>query len=653
VAHNTLRALPITMLMVLQLSSSGLAQERGAVSEKGASRAHFLEAHERARKEARLRHDQLRPEPAISQDELVSLIQQKVKYVFVIYQENRSFDSYFGTFPGANGLFSQPALATPGFVQTLVNTDGSVGTISPFRIGPAEYAADTDDIDHSHALTIAKMDIQNGTALMDKYAVTEELKYSAKGNPSLQAKQFGELSMAYEDCDTVPLLWAHADRFVLFDNIFESMTGPSTPGNLSIIGAQSGLTQWALHPNQSATVPVISDPNPFWGSPSDKSASKLPVNPKDYPGATTGPNLTYATLPLSMLLSTAATVTATDPSGATDLADVQDDVAFLGRLSQPAVAFGWYQEGFDQEATDTDGPVTADGSHASYVTHHNSPSYFGYVANTPTLRKQLHGLGDFYTDLQNNKLPAAGGLFYVKGGQTNTLGLTPANPNATVQKSFLGDDDHPAYSDSQISEAMVAHTINAIAASPYWPQSAIIITWDDSEGDYDHVPPPIVNNGPDKTAFSFGPRVPLILISPYAKLGYISHEQGSQASVVKFVDTVFGLPPLATLPDELLGRYLGLAQFGQQDVGPQDALTPGVSDLLDAFSTSRLMGLADPLTPDYAIVDENFVLNIPQSTGLGCSDLGIIPTDRQLGIRNNIPADFNPRPKTLPGLVSH
>src|ERR1035438_494472 len=142
---------------------------------------------------------------------------------------------------------------------------------------------------------------------------TEELKYSPTGNPSLQAKQMGELSMAYEDCDTIPLLWTYADRFVLFDNIFESMTGPSTPGNLSIIGAQSGLTQWALHPNQSATVPVISDPNPFWGSPSDKSASPLPVNPTDYPGYTTAPNLTFATLPLSMLLSTANSVTATDP----------------------------------------------------------------------------------------------------------------------------------------------------------------------------------------------------------------------------------------------------------------------------------------------------------------------------------------------------
>jgi phospholipase C len=569
--------------------------------------------------------------------------------VFVIYQENRSFDSYFGSFPGANGLFSQAAAQTPGFVQTIVNTDGSSGTISPFRIGPAQYAADTDDIDHSHTLTVAKMDVQNGVALMDKFAATEELKYSPTGNPSLQAKQMGELSMAYMDCDTIPLLWVYADRFGLYDNVFESMTGPSTPGNLSIIGAQAGQTQWALHPNlTSATVPLLVDDDPFWGSPSDKSASPLPVNPTDYPGYTTASNLTFATLPLSMLLSTAGSVTATDRSASTDLVDVTDDVTFLGKLSAPALGFGWYQEGFDKETSDNAGPVTANGSHASYVTHHNGPQYFGYVANTPALRAQLHGLGDFYTALSNTSLPKSGGVFFVKGGFTNNMGIAPAGPDPTVQKNFLGDDDHPGYSDAQISEAMVATTLNAIANSPYWSQSAVIITWDDSEGDYDHVPPPIVNNGPDKLAASFGPRVPLIMISPYAKLNYISHDQGSQASVVKFVDAAFGLPPLATLPDELLGRYLGLAEFGQNDLGPQDAITPGVSDLTDSFSPSRLMGLSAALTPDWVKVAPSYVTTIPQTTGLGCSDLGIIPTDRLLGIPSDIPADFNPRPKTNP-----
>jgi len=646
-----LRVLPIwiSMLMVFQPLRSGWAQENPTVPDTDAARVHFRQAHERARREARARVAGLRPEPTLSYEQLVSLVQQKIKYVFVLYQENRSFDSYFGTFPGANGLYSQLPTNTPGFTQTIVNTDGTTGTVSPFRIGPTQYAADTDDVDHSHALTTAKMDIQNGTSQMDKFAATEELKYSPTGNPSLEAKQMGELTMAYEDCDTVPLLWAYADRFVLFDNIFEAMTGPSTPGNLSIIGAQAGETQWALHPNNTtATVPLMVDDDPFWGSPSDKSASPLPVNPGDYPGYPVASNLTFATLPLSMLLSTANTVTATDPTASSDLVDVTDDVAFLSKLTQPAVTFGWYQEGFDKESTDTAGPVTANGSHASYVTHHNGPQYFGYVANTPALRAQLHGLGDFYSALQNSTLPKAGGVFYVKGGYTNTMGITPADPDPTVQKNFLGDDDHPAYSDAQISEAMVANSINAIAASAYWPQSAIIITWDDAEGDYDHVAPPIVNFGPDKTAQSFGPRVPLILISPYAKLGYISSQQGSHSSVVKFVDTVFGLPPLATLPDELLGRYLGLVTLGQEDLGPQDALTPGITDLLDAFSTSRLMGLSVPLTPDYVMVAPSYVTRIPQVTGLGCSDLGILTTDRQLGITNNIPADFNPRPKTNP-----
>jgi phospholipase C len=655
-AESKVRALSIgiSMLMAIQPFTLAFAQEpeRSGPDQKMAGRAHFREAHERAVAESRARL--LRPEPTLSYDELLNLVQQKIKYVFVIYQENRSFDSYFGTFPGANGIFSQPAARTPGFSQTIVNTDGTTATISPFRIGPNEYAADTDDIDHSHARIVAKMDVQNGTAQMDMFATTEELKYSPTGNPSIKAKQFGELAMAYEDCDTVPLLWAYADRFVLYDNIFQSMTGPSTPGNLSIIGAQTGQTQWALHPSEAAIatsstsatgVPVFNDDDPFWGSQSDKSANPMP---SQSPTASPQINLTYATLPLSTLLSTASTVTKTDTAATSDLADVQDDITFLTKLTQPAVGFGWYEEGYDKEVTDNAGPTDANGTHASYVTHHNGPQYFGYVANNTTLRSELHGLGDFFSDIQNQKLPKSGGVFYVKGGFTNLMGITPADPDAAVQKNFLGDDDHPAYSDAQISEAMVATAINAIASSPYWSQSAIIITWDDSEGDYDHVPPPIVYSGPEKSVYSYGPRVPFIFISPYAKLGYISHAQGSHGSVVKFVDSVFGLPPLATLPDELLGRYLALAQFGQDNAGPDDAITPNVSDLLDAFSTSRLMGLADPLSPDYVKVDPNYITSIPQTTGLGCSDLNIMTTDRQLGVTNNIPSDFNPRPSTDP-----
>ena len=180
----------------------------------------------------------------------ISQLRSKVKYVFVLYQENRSFDSYFGTFPGANGIYSQPASQTPGYTQSITNTDGTATTIKPFRIGPAQYAADTDDIDHSHPRIVAKMDIAQGTAKMDQFAQVEEAKYLASHTPALTAKQMGELAMAYEDCDTVPLLWNYANKFTLFDDIFQDMTGPSTPGNLTIIAAQSGTNAICLAPDR-------------------------------------------------------------------------------------------------------------------------------------------------------------------------------------------------------------------------------------------------------------------------------------------------------------------------------------------------------------------------------------------------------------------
>jgi len=612
-------------------------------------------------------------EPKMSQKDVIAQIQNKVKYVFVLYQENRSFDSYFGTFPGAEGLFSQPASQTLGFNQKLVNTDGSLTTIHPFRIGPQDqcpdstvngvaspttcYAADTDDIDHSHPRTVAKMDIQSTGPQMDQFAVTEELKYSPTGNPSLKAKQMGELAMAHEDCDTVPLLWGYAQKFVLFDHIFEAMTGPSTPGNLAIIGAQSGQTQWVRHPDQGYTdnggavpgVPVLNDNDPFWGSPSDPTppANKMPVNPTDFPGYGTQINLTFATIPLTLAGGNLQKIVKADTNAA-DLDDVEDDVNFISSLSAATVPFGWYEEGYDKESTDP-GPVDANGTHASYITHHNGPQYFGYISNNPKMRSQLHGLGDFFNALEKKTLPKQGGVFFVKGGYQNIFNLKPVNPDTTVQANFLGDDDHPAYSDAQISEAMVAEAINKIAESPYWSQSAIIITWDDSEGDYDHVPPPVRTFGPDGSLINNGPRVPLVLISPYARTNYVAQAQGSQSSVVKFIDAVFNLPPLALLPDELNARRKGEKEFGQKDLGPEDALTPGITDLLSAFSPARLTGKAEPLPPYYVTVPEALIQTLPQAWGFGgCQYLGVTTTDRQQGIQNVVPSDFNPRPKTNP-----
>lgn len=112
---------------------------------------------------------------------------------------------------------------------------------------------------------------------------------------------------------------------------------------------------------------------------------------------------------------------------------------------------------------------------------------------------------------------------------------------------------------------------------------------------------------------------------------------------------MFKLPPLATLPDEMRGRELGEHQFGQKDIGPEDAITPGISDLLEGFSPARLSGRAEPLPPYYVTVSEALIQTLPASRGFGgCQYLGITTTDRQQGITNVVPGDFNPRPKTNP-----
>jgi phospholipase C len=595
-------------------------------------------------------------EPGLTEAQELVMLRKRVKYVFVLFQENRSFDSYFGTFPGANGLFSQPAAQTLGFTQPIENVDGSMAIISPFRLGPAQYAADLDDVDHAHINMAEKMDVVGGHAKMDHFALDEEKKYIKPGDklPSLMAKQFGELDMAYEDCDTIPFMWDYASRFVLFDNFFQHTIGPSTPNAIAMIAGQTGETQWVKHPNEALGTkgllkgqgePLVSDDDPLWGSGAADDKSGQPQNPRDSKKAPVIPalNQTYASLPLTMTGTSVKTVTAADTDAGTDLADVQKDIPAIAASQALALPWGWYEEGYDKEPTDKGST-----SHGSYIGHHNGPQYFGYVANNPQMTAHLHGLGDFFADIAADKLSATGGVYYVRGGFQNIAGLKPALNDAAVQHDFQGDDDHPGYSDSALSEALVARTVNAIARSKYWPESAILITYDESEGDYDHVAPDFVEYDPQGLPLSRGPRIPLIIISPYARAHEISHESGDHASVIKFIDMLYNLPKLADLPDEAQARMAGEKMFQQAYLGPADDNTPGVGDLLSAFDPARLSGRAKPLPAAYAEIPDAAVGAIPPYGNQGCKMIGVVPTDIAMGVKNVIPADFNPRPKTDP-----
>ncbi|HXZ14873.1 MAG TPA: alkaline phosphatase family protein, partial [Roseiarcus sp.] len=620
----------------------------------------------------------------LSYDEKLELLRKRIKYVFVLFQENRSFDHYFGTYPGAHGLFSQPAAQTPGFVQPIVNTDGSVGAISPFLIPqtvqtltspPATvqiYPADTASVDHSHAGIDNSLDVDsNNVAHNDRYALNEEGLTTKNGqivslstglastsNPTLAQKQKGELVMGHLDCDTVPFLWQYADRFTLFDNFHQTIIGPSTPNAIALISGQSGETQWALHPDEgsnntaSSTVkesggePVVSDPGPFAGSNLDQSPVKPPYGPNDVSPATPALNQTYASLPLSFMGRDIEKIIQSDENPALDLLDVQEDIKKIASDNLPAVQWGWFQEGYDHEPTDGTGPAT----YSDYVTHHNGPQYFGYVGDNPKVASNLHGLNDFFTAVATKSLPSAGGVFYVRGGYGNLDGLKPLDPNPTVQADFPGNDDHPGYSDAQISEALLADEINAIASSPYWSESAIIITYDETDGLYDHGQPSIRSFDPEGNPLEGGPRIPAIVISPYGNVHSISHEYSEHSSVIKFIDRLFNLTPLGALPDEVKGRELGKQEFGQQELGPADTLS-GMGDLFAAFDNDRLKGTVAPLPAEYATIPTTSVKSLPHFGGQGCYALNIVPTDYVNGkLIDPAPADFNPRPSTNPGI---
>ena len=423
----------------------------------------------------------------------------------------------------------------------------------------------------------------------------------------------------------------------------------------------------------NAYVPVVSDPGPFPGSNLDTSKVKPPYNFDESP---TNPtlNLTFATQPLSFMGNDIEKIIKSDPNPAADLRDVQDDIREVAAFNRP-VNWGWYQQGFNaNDALDPyeppgspTAPTTTPSANSGYVLHHNGPQYFGYLADNPTiLNNNLHGAKDFFDAVEGRKLPTSGGVFYLRGGYDNNDGLVPVDPTPAIQHAFLGNDDHPAYSDQQISEAFAAKAINDIASSPYWAQSAIIITYDETDGFYDHVPPEKKSTFGDGTILAAGPRIPTIVISPYAKSSEVSHRYSEHGSVIKFINELKRLVPLAALPDERRGVYLGKLNLGQDNLGPSDDPDNDVGDLTEAFDFERLKGEKLPIPASEATFTPAEIKSLPHLatqnyspngyTNGACQAIGVLPTDfKSLADYQNgkpidpYPVDVNPRPTQSPG----
>ncbi|MEH7415782.1 alkaline phosphatase family protein [Neobacillus drentensis] len=398
-----------------------------------------------------------------------------IKHTVVIFQENRTFDNYFGTYPYAPGFQSLPG--TPkdvrnfNYVTGSVPREGNGNVYNPDSNGNPVYPwhdagkgeIQETDVNHGYSAMISMAD----GGKMDKfYQVNHDSGKSTDTNDK------GLLSMSYFDYNEIPAYWQYAQHFAMADNYFQPVYGPSTPGAFYLVAAQSGNGNETTNPNTNPKAQITGDPSPKNGPFGGDSTNGLKYN------------LTYK--------------------------NIGDE------LSVSNQSWAWYAGGWDAAKAD---PASAEAK--TYSPHHNPFQYFQNYEDG----KYDHNLKDynnFAKDIDSSNLPA---VSFIKAG--------------------YGDDEHPGTGNQSTpsAEEFTVNTINKIMSSPYWKDTAIIVTYDEGGGFFDHIAPPTVTPNADGLQGD-GPRIPAMVISPYAKENYVSHVQYDHASVLKFLEWNYGLSAL-------------------------------------------------------------------------------------------------------------
>jgi phospholipase C len=369
----------------------------------------------------------------------------KIRHVVVIMQENRSFDSYFGTYPGADGI--PPGVCLP---------DPRGGCVRPFH--------DASDRNHGgpHAAIDALRDVDRGA--MDGFvgsAVRATLDCADRNDPYCVRAGDGIDVMGHHDAREIPNYWAYARRFVLQDHMFEPNASWSLPAHLFVV------SEW------SAKCALPTDPMSCVDAPNH------PAEPPDFRG----------------------------DRGHTVPSYAWTDLTYL--LHEHGVSWRYYVfKGMQPDCADDAAlcpPVPQDSK---------TPGIWNPLPYFATVRAdgQLHDIAplrDFFTAARRGELPAVAWVA----------------PNDRVS-------EHPPSLVSS-GQAYVTRLVNAVMRSPDWSSTAIFLAWDDWGGFYDHVVPPHV----DRTGY--GLRVPGLVISPYAKRGYVDHQTLSFDAYAKFIEDDF------------------------------------------------------------------------------------------------------------------
>jgi len=378
----------------------------------------------------------------------------KIRHVIIIMQENRSFDTYFGTFPGADGIPMRngvPAVCVPD--PTANNC------VRPY------YDSSDRNRGGPHSAKAAVAAIDGGK--MDGFIGVAERGRRGCRDVNAPNCSGGTEVMGYHDGRDLANYWRYARDFVLQDRLFEPNASWSLPQHLFLVSEWSAWCKRVGDPMSCMNELQSPDYPPDFRSSSPRFQAPGTGRP-DY-GWT---DLTY--LLHAHRVSWAYYVMAgTEP----DCANDRDD---CGPVQQKAKTPGIW----------------------------NPLPFFDTVKRDGELGN-IRDLRDFYTAAADGTLPSV-------------VWICPAGPYS----------EHPPGLVSR-GQAYVTGLINAVMRGPQWSSTAILLTWDDWGGFYDHVAPPRVDEN------GYGLRVPGIVISPYARRGFIDHQTLSHDAYVKFIEDDF------------------------------------------------------------------------------------------------------------------
>jgi phospholipase C len=413
---------------------------------------------------------------------------QKIQHVIVIMQENRSFDSYFGTYPGAEGI---PGLAGhPGSVPCIPDPNAG-GCVQPYH--------DTSLVNGGgpHSKPAGMGDIHGG--LMDGFMAGAEQAQGgacATGvNPNCASGVRPDV-MGYHTAAEIPNYWTYAQNFVLQDHMFQSDMSWSLPSHLYMVSGWSALCSTAGDPMSC----VNQDQNP--------------AAPPHIPG---GIRPDYA----------------------------WTDITYL--LDKAGVTWGYYVfPGTQPDCTDDKMTCLALPQKPKTPGIWNPLPYFDTVRQDGHLGN-IQRIANLYAAARTGTLPAVSWV-------------TPTDAVSEHAPASVG-----------VGENYVTGLVNTIMRGPEWNSTAIFLTWDDWGGFYDHVQPPTVDQN------GYGLRVPALVISPYAKTGYVDHQTLSFDAYLKFIEDDF-----------LAGRRLNPQTDGRPDPRPDVRESASVlGDLTKDFNFSQ------------------------------------------------------------------